>query len=409
MDTSDGPNNEKAEADAANGKPTTGTNVNGDLNDLDDKIIRQVEYYFGDYNLPRDKFLKELMGLDDGWIPIATMLKFARLSLLTKSPAVIFAALKKSNSGLMEVNETTSKIRRSKDKPIPVESEEYLAEVKARTIYCKGLPKECMTIDKLLEFFKSFPTVLNIKMRYYKTKDDMSKFKGSITVTFATRDEAAKFISLESVKYNDYTLQRQWSAEWEKEKEHEFEERKKRKEKREKNTDENGNGDKGDDKESVKNEKIVLSRGTVLKLVNLPSGIDRDVIKQAFSTYPADIAHVEITPESTAFVRLRGENDGKLVLDKLTDKKISIKDSSVEVSLLEGEEEETYLKKAEENVNNRVNMGGRGGFRGRGGGRGRGRGGRGGGRGGYKGKDRKREGSLSGAHGEGPAKKSRDD
>ncbi len=97
------------------------------------------------------------------------------------------------------------------------------------------------------------------------------------------------------------------------------------------------------------------------------------------------------------------------MLDKLTDKKISIKDSSVEVSLLEGEEEETYLKKAEENVNNRVNMGGRGGFRGgRGGGRGRGRGGRGG-RGGYKGKDRKREGSLSGAHGEGPAKKSRDD
>jgi hypothetical protein len=47
-------------------------------------------------------------------------------------------------------------------------------------------------------------------MRYYKTKDDMAKFKGSITVTFATRDEAAKFISLESVKYNDYTLQRQW-------------------------------------------------------------------------------------------------------------------------------------------------------------------------------------------------------
>lgn len=40
MDTSDGPNIEKAEADAANGKLTTGTNVNGDL---DDKIIRQVE------------------------------------------------------------------------------------------------------------------------------------------------------------------------------------------------------------------------------------------------------------------------------------------------------------------------------------------------------------------------------
>lgn len=60
-------------------------------------------------------------------------------------------------------------------------------------------------------------------------------------------------------------------------------------------------------------EKIVLPRGTVLKLVNLPSAIDRDQIKKAFANYPADIAHVEITPDSTAFVRLRGENDGKLV------------------------------------------------------------------------------------------------
>ena len=117
--------------------------------------------------MPRDKFLKEQIVLDDGWIPIATMLKFARLSQLTNSPPVIFAALKKSTSGLMEVDETNAKIRRSKEKPIPEESEEYVAEVKSRTIYCKGLPKEGMTIDKLLDFFKSFPTVLNIKVSIF--------------------------------------------------------------------------------------------------------------------------------------------------------------------------------------------------------------------------------------------------
>lgn len=98
------------------------------------------------------------------------------------------------------------------------------------------------------------------------------------------------------------------------------------------------------------------------------------------------------------------------VLDKLENNKICVNDASVEVSLLEGEEEETYLKKAEDNVNNRVMNMGRGGFRGRGGrGRGRGRGGRGGRGGGYKGKDRKREGSVSGGHGEGSSKRSRDD
>ena len=49
-------------------------------------------------------------------------------------------------------------------------------------------------------------------MRYYKVKEQtISHFKGSVTVAFSKREEAEKFMSLESVKYNDYTLLRQWS------------------------------------------------------------------------------------------------------------------------------------------------------------------------------------------------------
>lgn len=40
---------------ATNGENAT----NKDIQDIEAKIIRQVEYYFGDYNLPRDKFLQE--------------------------------------------------------------------------------------------------------------------------------------------------------------------------------------------------------------------------------------------------------------------------------------------------------------------------------------------------------------
>lgn len=36
------------------------------------------QYYFGDHNLPRDKFLKEQIQLDDGWVTLETMLKFNR-------------------------------------------------------------------------------------------------------------------------------------------------------------------------------------------------------------------------------------------------------------------------------------------------------------------------------------------
>ena len=40
------------------------------------KVIRQVEYYFGDSNLSRDKFLQdEIKKNEGGWIPLETMLK----------------------------------------------------------------------------------------------------------------------------------------------------------------------------------------------------------------------------------------------------------------------------------------------------------------------------------------------
>ena len=60
----------------------------------------------GDINLPKDKFLKEQIALDDGWVPYSTMLKFKRLSSLTTDPAVITAALLKSKNQLMEVSDS---------------------------------------------------------------------------------------------------------------------------------------------------------------------------------------------------------------------------------------------------------------------------------------------------------------
>jgi len=136
-----------------------GSTESSGLSDLDRKIIRQVEYYFSDYNLPKDTFLKEQVLVDDGWVTIEVMLKFHRLSQLTKDADVIMNALKKSNSGLMELSDSAQKIRRSTDKPIPEDSDERKQEMKLKTVYCKGFPREGATIDKLLDFFKEYPTV----------------------------------------------------------------------------------------------------------------------------------------------------------------------------------------------------------------------------------------------------------
>ncbi|ETN84295.1 la domain protein [Necator americanus] len=39
---------------------------------VNEKVVRQLEYYFGNINLPRDKFLQDSMKQDEGWVPINT-------------------------------------------------------------------------------------------------------------------------------------------------------------------------------------------------------------------------------------------------------------------------------------------------------------------------------------------------
>ena len=73
--------------------------------DLETKIIRQIEYYFGDHNLNRDKFLQEEIKKDEGWVTLATLLKFNRLAQMSKDEAVIADAVAKSSTGLIQVGQ----------------------------------------------------------------------------------------------------------------------------------------------------------------------------------------------------------------------------------------------------------------------------------------------------------------
>ncbi|KAL4826432.1 hypothetical protein H8958_003272, partial [Nasalis larvatus] len=78
---------------------------------LEAKICQQIEYYFGDFRLPRDK-----------------------LNRLTTDFNVIVEALSKSKAELMEISEDKTKIRRSPSKP--------LREVTDESVYIKGFPTD---------------------------------------------------------------------------------------------------------------------------------------------------------------------------------------------------------------------------------------------------------------------------
>ena len=118
-------------------------------------IIRQIEYYFGDVNMMRDKFLKGEITKDQGWIPLSVLITFKRLKSLTTDFKTIVNALKTSSSGLVEIDEIDNKVRRHPNRPLPNSQAELELSLRNRTVYIKGFPTTSnVTVDKLLTFFE---------------------------------------------------------------------------------------------------------------------------------------------------------------------------------------------------------------------------------------------------------------
>merc|ERR1719462_1111112 len=191
------------------------------------------------------------------------MLKFKRLSELSKDEKVIVAALKQSKAGLLEVSEDGSKIRRDPAIPLPENTEESRKLLEARTAYAKGFNKETTTLDELLDHYnEANPDVVSIQMRNYcekKGKEKVWKFKGSIFLTFKTEDAAKAFVAKEE-KYK--------------------EEKKNKYQKKDKKPKSEG-ADGKEEAEEKQEEEFKLPKGSVLKLTGLGGEITREDIKEA--------------------------------------------------------------------------------------------------------------------------------
>ena len=243
---------------------------------MEKKIIRQIEYYFGDFNLPRDKFLSEETKADAGWVSMETMLKFKRLVELSADSAVIVAALKKSKAGLMEVAEDDAKIRRNPEIPLPENTVESKAALEARTVYVKGFDLEATHLDELLDFFnETNNNVVSIQMRNYsvgKGKDKEWKFKGSIFITFKTPEAATEFVDNKDWTYKDKQMILKFQKNYLEDKAKEYEEKKKGKNK--------GARKESEPAKQEETEEFKLARGAVLKLTGLGGEVTREDIKE---------------------------------------------------------------------------------------------------------------------------------
>lgn len=119
--------------------PPSATDTATLTDELRDKIIRQVEYYFSDENLRTDKFLLKYLTKDDeGYVPVAVIASFKKMKKLTHHKSLIVAALKESS--LLTLSSNEKKVKRVHPFPLT----EFL-DPELCTVLVENLPEDHTT------------------------------------------------------------------------------------------------------------------------------------------------------------------------------------------------------------------------------------------------------------------------
>lgn len=327
------------------------SNTPTDVSQLESKIIEQIEYYFSDINLARDKFLQGEIKKDEGWVELTTMLKFARLAKMTTEAQVIVDALKKSTSKLMVVSEDGTKIRRNPEKELPIFDIDFVKDLIAQSLYVKYIPQDA-TLDDIKNFFNKNTDesvkIKNIIMRTYQDKlNNEKKFKGSIFITFDSKENAEKFLNEnkeKNLKFNEnseHGLLIMWQQDYHEEKKQEV---RSKRDKGKKGTDDADGSGAG---EAAKAVILELPKGALLKLSNIKDPITREDIREVLEKVQTEehvIDFIEFnTGDSTAYVRYKKENNAEDVLKVLGASEVEIKEVKINVEVATGEDEQTVL------------------------------------------------------------------
>lgn len=125
--------------------------------ELIDKIVKQVEFYFSDANILKDAFLlKHVRRNKQGYVSIKLITSFKKMKSLTKDYRVVAYSLRKSD--LLEVNEEGKKVRRKE--PLP----DYDETTPSRSVVAINLPMENPSVTNIAELFSKCGEVALIRI-----------------------------------------------------------------------------------------------------------------------------------------------------------------------------------------------------------------------------------------------------
>lgn len=151
-----------------------------------DPILKQLEFYFSDANLARDKFMQEQLekSAEEQAIEIDVLLSFKRMQALSVTVDQIQEAVEKSSK--LCLNEDKTKIKRVEPFVKPSLDDKELQS--RTTILVSNLPKEA-TLDELIDFFAG----LSDKVVMLRRLMDKETFRGLAVLIFNNEDEMREF------------------------------------------------------------------------------------------------------------------------------------------------------------------------------------------------------------------------
>ncbi|XP_038699554.1 la-related protein 6A isoform X2 [Tripterygium wilfordii] len=136
--------------------------------DLKRKIIKQVEYYFSDENLPTDKYLLSLIKKNkEGFVPISVIASFRKMKKLSRDYLLITAALRESS--LLVVSSDAKKVKRIH--PLPFNE---ARDPKFCTVLVENLPED-HSVENIRRIFCAVGNIKNISIRDSNVSEDQKK------------------------------------------------------------------------------------------------------------------------------------------------------------------------------------------------------------------------------------------
>ncbi|KCV71393.1 hypothetical protein H696_02341 [Fonticula alba] len=297
--------------------------------ELGSRILNQIEFYFSDNNVVRDRFMRtKIEESENGWVPLALLASFKRISSMSTDLELIADAVSKTTSGLIELSEDRQNVRRVNALP---DADSLKDSISAATVYAKGFSTEA-SLDEILEFAaasisdmtvaegETRPTVAVVRMR---RNPSTKQFKGSVYIEFTSPAAADHFLA-KTHTFKDAELSTMTQAAHVAEKASE-------------------RATKGSKQAAAAAaEAVVVQEDCIVRVTGLPESATRESLRELFEPH-APVAFVDYTRGgSEAHIRFSESGVAAKAVEALLATNPKIDDATPTLAVLVGEDNVNY-------------------------------------------------------------------